>query len=211
VAHRREGSGRRQHDGDHRRLRLPAHAEVLPGSGAWSAWTELFCSASCPTRNSGERVEKLVLQAEHDMRAALERERAGEVAVPWRGADGAHGATQPPGQGAKGPPACAGAPRCSSVCWCEHEPDHPMLVQAVPGERRTPTWTCHGAHRLPGQARSPTLDWRLVEVPVVSPFCLRTSIASKIKEGLMLEDPEEAIERLWQDFQRKTHKPNEAM
>ena len=27
----------------------------------------------------------------------------------------------------------------------------------------------------------------------------------RIKEGMMLEDPEEAIERLWREFERKTN------
>jgi ATP-dependent Lhr-like helicase len=40
-------------------------------------------------------------------------------------------------------------------------------------------------------------------VPVVSPFSFGI-FASKIKEGMMLEDPEEAIERLWREFERKT-------
>ena len=89
----------------------------------------------------------------------------------------------------------------------EHEPDHPMLVQAV----REAT---HTFLDMPGAldflAKAQSLDWRLVEVPVVSPFAFGL-YASKIREGLMLEDPEEAIERLWQDFQRKTHRPNKAM
>ncbi|MBL9146175.1 MAG: DEAD/DEAH box helicase [Verrucomicrobiaceae bacterium] len=89
----------------------------------------------------------------------------------------------------------------------EHEPDHPMLVQAV----REAT---HTFLDMPGAldflAKAQSLDWRLVEVPVVSPFAFGL-YASKIREGLMLEAPEEAIERLWQDFQRKTHRPTEAM
>jgi ATP-dependent Lhr-like helicase len=89
----------------------------------------------------------------------------------------------------------------------EHEPDHPMLVQAV----REAT---HTFLDMPGAlgflAKAESLDWRLVEVPVVSPFAFGL-YASRIREGLMLEDPEEAIERLWKDFQRKTHRPKEAM
>lgn len=88
-----------------------------------------------------------------------------------------------------------------------HEPDHPMLVQAV----REAT---HTFLDLPGAldflAKAQSLDWRLVEVPVVSPFAFGI-YASKIKEGLMLEDPEEAIERLWRDFERKTPKPKQAV
>lgn len=81
----------------------------------------------------------------------------------------------------------------------EHEPDHPMLTQAI----REAT---HTFLDLPGALAfihtAETLEWDLIEVPVVSPFSFGI-YASKIKEGLMLEDPEEAIERLWQDFQRK--------
>ena len=81
----------------------------------------------------------------------------------------------------------------------EHEPDHPMLVQAV----REAT---HTFLDLPGALdfihSAAGLEWDLVDVPVVSPFSFGI-YASKIKEGLMLEDPEEAIERLWRDFQRR--------
>jgi len=82
----------------------------------------------------------------------------------------------------------------------EHEPEHPILAQAI----REAT---HTFLDLPGAlvflTQAQTMDWQLVEVPVVSPFAFGL-YASKIKEGLMLENPEEAIERLWQDFQRKT-------
>jgi ATP-dependent Lhr-like helicase len=83
---------------------------------------------------------------------------------------------------------------------CEHEPDHPMLVQSY----REST---HSYLDLPRAIeflqRAPALEWHLVEVPVVSPFSFGI-FASKIKEGMMLEDPEEAIERLWREFERKT-------
>ncbi|MCX6856388.1 MAG: DEAD/DEAH box helicase [Verrucomicrobia bacterium] len=82
----------------------------------------------------------------------------------------------------------------------EHEPDHPMLVQSY----REST---HAFLDLPRAMeflqRTPTLDWQLVQVPVVTPFSFGI-FASKIKEGMMLEDPEEAIERLWREFERKT-------
>jgi ATP-dependent Lhr-like helicase len=51
------------------------------------------------------------------------------------------------------------------------------------------------------QTRS--LTWHLVQTPVVTPFSFGI-FASKIKEGMMLEDPEEAIERLWREFERRT-------
>ena len=42
----------------------------------------------------------------------------------------------------------------------------------------------------------------LMEVPAVSPFAFGL-YASKIKEGMMMESPEEAIERLYREMQRK--------
>ena len=81
----------------------------------------------------------------------------------------------------------------------EHEPDHPLLVQSY----REAT---HTFLDLPGALAflnvAQTLEWRQVEVPVVSPFSFGI-YASKIREGMMLEDPEQAIERLWRDFERK--------
>lgn len=79
-----------------------------------------------------------------------------------------------------------------------HEPDHPMLEQA----RREATHTFLDLPRaLAFLERARTLQWRLIDVPVVSPFSFGI-FASKIKEGMMLEDPEEAIERLWREFEK---------
>ena len=81
----------------------------------------------------------------------------------------------------------------------EHEPDHPMLVQS----RREATHTFLDLPRaLSFLERAADLEWDLREVPVVSPFAFGI-YASKIKEGMMLEDPEEAIERLWREFELK--------
>ena len=81
----------------------------------------------------------------------------------------------------------------------EHEPDHPMLVQS----RREATHTFLDLPRaLSFLQRASDLEWDLREVPVVSPFAFGI-YASKIKEGMMLEDPEEAIERLWREFELK--------
>ena len=46
------------------------------------------------------------------------------------------------------------------------------------------------------------LEWELVYVPAVSPFAFGL-YASKIKESMMMETPEEAIERLYNDMQAK--------
>ena len=82
----------------------------------------------------------------------------------------------------------------------KHEPDHPMLEQA----RRESTHTFLDLPRaLAFLERSQTLQWRLFDVPVVAPFSFGI-FASKIKEGMMLEDPHEAIERLWREFERKS-------
>lgn len=82
----------------------------------------------------------------------------------------------------------------------EHEPDHPMLVQAI----REATHTfLDMPSALEFLQAVQAMRWELVPVPVVSPFSFGL-FASKIKEGLMLEDPEEAIERLWHAFESKT-------
>ena len=82
----------------------------------------------------------------------------------------------------------------------EHEPDHPMLVQAIQEATHTFLDMPGALEFLSGVQ---TMRWELVPVPVVSPFSFGL-FASKIKEGLMLEDPEEAIERLWHAFENKT-------
>ncbi len=167
------------------------------------AWKELFCSTSILTRdgeaNAGERVGKLVLQAEHDMHAALEHSEL----VKWNFRGVAQtGLMVPRNRPGK-------EQRLKSLRWnaeilfrvlCEHEPDHPMLAQAY----RESTHTYLDLPRaIEFLERAPTLEWHLVDVPVVSPFSFGI-FASKIKEGMMLEDPEEAIERLWREFERKT-------
>jgi ATP-dependent Lhr-like helicase len=94
----------------------------------------------------------------------------------------------------------------SEVLWrvlTEHEPGHPLLLQAY----REAT---HTFLDLPGALAFlealPAMQWQFVEVPVVSPFAFGL-FASKIKEGLMLEDPEEAIERLWRAYEEGVRTP----
>lgn len=83
---------------------------------------------------------------------------------------------------------------------CQHEPEHPMLEQA----QREATHTFLDLPRAQSfLERAQGLKWELREVPVVSPFSFGI-FASKIKEGMMLEDPEEAIERLWRAFESRT-------
>lgn len=81
----------------------------------------------------------------------------------------------------------------------EHEPDHPMLVQSYREATHTFLDYPQAAEYL---QRALGLEWHLVEVPVVSPFSFGL-FASKIRESMMLEDPEEAIERLWRAYEKK--------
>lgn len=88
----------------------------------------------------------------------------------------------------------------AEILWrvlTEHEPDHPLLEQAY-REATHSFLDLPEAMRFLGSVQN--LEWHFVEVPVVSPFAFGM-YASKIKEGMMLEDPEEAIERLWRSFQ----------
>ena len=81
----------------------------------------------------------------------------------------------------------------------QHEPDHPLLEQA----RREATHTFLDLPRAESfLQRAQAMEWRLVEVPVVTPFSFGI-YASKIKEGMMMEDPAEALERLWKRFEGK--------
>ncbi len=86
----------------------------------------------------------------------------------------------------------------------KHEPDHPLIEQAVHEAKHTfldldrAVAFLHEAHAM---------EWELVEVPAVSPFAFGL-YASKIRESLMMESPEEAIERLYQEMQRKVAERN---
>ncbi|MEM7385182.1 MAG: DEAD/DEAH box helicase [Verrucomicrobiota bacterium] len=81
----------------------------------------------------------------------------------------------------------------------EHEPDHPLLEQAYREAMHT-FLDLDGATsflRVAGK-----LEWVLEEVPVVTPFSFGI-YASKIKESMMMESPDEAIERLYLEMQAK--------
>lgn len=88
----------------------------------------------------------------------------------------------------------------------EHEPDHPLLLQAYREATHTFLDLPQAMEYL---RRAKSLNWHLVEVPVVSPFSFGL-FASKIKEGMMLEDPEEAIERLWREYEKKLGRKTDA-
>jgi ATP-dependent Lhr-like helicase len=82
----------------------------------------------------------------------------------------------------------------------EHEPDHPLLLQSYREATHSFLDLPRAIDFLEGAS---ALKWHLVKVPVISPFSFGL-FATKIKEGMMLEDPEEAIERLWREFEKKT-------
>jgi ATP-dependent Lhr-like helicase len=77
-----------------------------------------------------------------------------------------------------------------------HEPDHPLLEQALEEAAHTFLDTERAVDFLRAASE---MEWRLVEVPAVSPFAFGL-YASKIKESLMMESPEEAIERLYREM-----------
>ncbi len=84
----------------------------------------------------------------------------------------------------------------------EREPDHPLMEQAIHEATHTFLDRDRAVGFLETAAR---MDWELVEVPAVSPFAFGL-YASKIKESMMLETPEEAIERLYRDMMVKLGK-----
>lgn len=82
----------------------------------------------------------------------------------------------------------------------QHEPDHPLLEQARHESMHTFLDTDR-ARRFLGRVGE--MEWDLVELPAVSPFAFGL-YASKIRESMMMETPEEAIERLYQAMCEKT-------
>ncbi len=75
----------------------------------------------------------------------------------------------------------------------QHEPDHPLLAEAY--RQATHTFLdADTAYSFLDEV--PAFDWKLRELPVVSPFSFPV-YASKIKENMMLEDPATAIERIY--------------
>lgn len=143
------------------------------------AWQELFSAD----------------QAESDLRAALDDSELVKWCFRGVAQTGLMVPRQQPGREVKSRQLRWNA----EVLWQvlkQHEPDHPLIEQS----RREAT---HSFLDLPAAIAflqsAPTLRWHLQPVPVVSPFAFPI-YASKIKEGMMLEDPEEAIERLWRAF-----------
>lgn len=78
----------------------------------------------------------------------------------------------------------------------QHEPDHPLLVEAY--RQATHTFldadaACQFLDSVQG------FDWRLRELPAISPFAFPI-YASVIKESMMLEDPATALERIYHEM-----------
>lgn len=81
----------------------------------------------------------------------------------------------------------------------QHEPKHPLLVETY--RQATHTFLeAESAYRFLDDVQ--TFDWKLVELPVVSPFSFPI-YASVIKESMMLEDPASALERIYREMYAK--------
>jgi ATP-dependent Lhr-like helicase len=81
----------------------------------------------------------------------------------------------------------------------QHEPEHPLLVEAY--RQATHTFLdADAAYQFLDDAQ--TFDWKLRELPAVSPFSFAI-YASVIKENMMLEDPASAIERIYREMYAK--------
>lgn len=81
----------------------------------------------------------------------------------------------------------------------QHEPEHPLLVEAY--RQATHTFLdAESAYRFLDDVQ--TFDWKLLELPVVSPFSFPI-YASVIKESMMLEDPASALERIYREMYAK--------
>jgi ATP-dependent Lhr-like helicase len=80
----------------------------------------------------------------------------------------------------------------------QHEPDHPLLAEA---HRQAATLfvDADAACRCLDDLAHPRWEWRLLELPAVSPFGFSLYV-SKMKESMMFENPEEAVERLYRQF-----------
>ena len=81
----------------------------------------------------------------------------------------------------------------------EHEPGHPLIEQAIQEALHTFLDTNLAIEFL---QQAQDFEWKQVRVPAVTPFSFGIYV-SKIKEGMMLEDPDEAIERLFYQMNQK--------
>ena len=89
----------------------------------------------------------------------------------------------------------------------QHEPEHPLLVEAY--RQATHTFLdADAACQFLDDAE--TFDWKLRELPAVSPFSFAI-YASVIKENMMLEDPASAIERIYREMYAKVESVTSAL
>ena len=84
----------------------------------------------------------------------------------------------------------------------KYEPDHPLLAEAYHEAAHTFLDLPRAIDFL---QRAQTLNWDMREVTRVSPFAFGIFV-SKIKETMMMEDPEAAIERLYHEFYQDLEK-----
>jgi ATP-dependent Lhr-like helicase len=88
----------------------------------------------------------------------------------------------------------------------KHEPHHPLLEEAYHE-------AAHTFLDMPGAIgfleRARKLSWECIPVERVSPFAFGIFV-SKIKETMMMEDPETAIERLYHEFYQDLKMPGDA-
>ena len=78
----------------------------------------------------------------------------------------------------------------------QHEPHHPLLTESYKQAMHT-FLDADEAYAFLDRVQQ--FRWRLLELPVVSPFSFAI-YASKIKESMMLEDPAAAIERIYREM-----------
>ncbi len=78
----------------------------------------------------------------------------------------------------------------------KYEPDHPLLAEAYYEAAHT---FLDLPRALEFLHQAQMLTWNLKEVTLVSPLAFGIFV-SKIKETMMMEDPETAIERLYHEF-----------
>ncbi|HEY2343797.1 MAG TPA: hypothetical protein VGH90_12225 [Chthoniobacteraceae bacterium] len=78
----------------------------------------------------------------------------------------------------------------------QHEPSHPLLVEAYRQAAHT-FLDAPAAYEYLEMVS--TFSWKLRELPAVSPFAFPI-FASVIKESMMLEDPASAIERIYHEM-----------
>lgn len=81
----------------------------------------------------------------------------------------------------------------------EREPDHPLLEQAYRDAMHTFLDTDRALAFLTNAEKC---EWELIDVPAVTPFSFGMYV-SRIREGMMMEDPEEAIERLYYQMHQR--------